>query len=368
MDIPHITRRSLIASAVTGSAAVLLAQPAELLDRASAAGRPACDPHSVVEPLGVHQAGILTNPPEHLQLAAFDLVAGTPRAQLVALLRDWQGAINLLARGLPLPDDAAPDKAPADTGEALSQRADRLTITIGFGPALFDDRFGLADQRPAALVDLPSFSGDALEVGRSHGDLSVQCCAETRLVAEHALRTLARMATGRATVRWVQAGFNEPPADPADGSGRNLFGFKDGTANLNPADAGRMARNVWVDPADTPAWMAGGTYQVYRRVRMITRTWDESVLSEQENVMGRRRATGAPFGGTREHDPVRSELLPATSHVRLANPRTGQASEDERILRRGYSFHDGLAADYFPHYAIVAWIADVEVHRTERYI
>jgi hypothetical protein len=27
-----------------------------------------------------------------------------------------------------------------------------------------------------------------------------------------------------------------------------------------------------------------------------------------------------------------------------------------------------LAADYFPHYAIVAWIADVEVHRTERYI
>jgi hypothetical protein len=46
----------------------------------------------------------------------------------------------------------------------------------------------------------------------------------------------------------------------------------------------------------------------------------------------------------------------------------GQASEDERILRRGYSFHDGLAADYFPHYAIVAWIADVEVHRTERYI
>jgi deferrochelatase/peroxidase EfeB len=28
--------------------------------------------------------------------------------------------------------------------------------------------------------------------------------------------------------------------------------------------------------------------------------------------------------------------------VRLANPRSGQASEDERILRRGYSFHDGI--------------------------
>jgi deferrochelatase/peroxidase EfeB len=345
MDIPHITRRSLIASAVTGGAAALLAQPAGLIEKAAAAADPACDPHGAVSPFGIHQAGIATPAPEHLQLAAFDLVAGTTRAQLIELLQEWQNAISLLTRGLPLPDAALPDEAPADTGEALSQRADHLTITIGFGTSLFDDRFGLASQRPAALVDLPAFTGDALVPTRSGGDLSVQCCSDTRLVAEHGLRTLARMAAGRAVVRWVQAGFNEPPSNPADGSGRNLFGFKDGTANLDSSDAARMARNVWVDPADGPAWLAGGTYQVYRRVVMIMKTWDESVLSEQEDVMGRRRATGAPFGGTRETDPVRSELMPLTAHVRVANPRTGTDSENERILRRGYSFHDGLAAD-----------------------
>lgn len=345
MDIPHITRRSLIASAVTGGAAALLVQPASLLEKANAAANPACDPHSSVNPFGIHQAGITTSAPEHLQLAAFDLVPGTTRQQLVELLQAWQGAIGLLTRGLPLPDAGEPDKAPADTGEALSQRADRLTITIGFGPSLFDARFGLADQRPAALVDLPAFTGDAIDPARSNGDLSVQCCAETRLVAEHALRTLARLATGRATVRWTQAGFNEPPSNPADGAGRNLFGFKDGTANLDANDPARMARNVWVDPADGPAWLAGGTYQVYRRVLMIVRTWDESVLSEQEDVMGRRRLTGAPFGGTRESDPVNNALMPLTAHIRVANPRTGTDSENERILRRGYSFHDGLAAD-----------------------
>jgi len=218
MDIPHITRRNLIATAVTGGAAALLAQPAGLIDKAAAAVDPACDPHAAVDPFGIHQAGITTPAPEHLQLAAFDLVPGTTRAQLIELLQEWQAAIALLTRGLPLPDAALPDKAPADTGEALSQRADQLTITIGFGPSLFDDRFGLAAQRPAALVELPAFTGDALVPARKGGDLSVQCCAGTRLVAEHGLRTLARLAADRAIVRWAQAGFNEPPANPADGS------------------------------------------------------------------------------------------------------------------------------------------------------
>ena len=37
---------------------------------------------------------------------------------------------------------------PDDTGEALGLPASRLTVTIGYGPSLFDDRFGLG--APAA--------------------------------------------------------------------------------------------------------------------------------------------------------------------------------------------------------------------------
>ncbi len=345
MHVPSLTRRRILTAAASTGAAALFAQPAGIIDKAVAAANPACDPHAAVNPYGINQAGITTSAPEHLQFAAFDLAPETTRAQLIVLLQTWQGAINTLTQGQPLPDAGAPDKAPADTGEALGQRADRLTITIGFGPSLFDGRFDLSSLRPAALVDIPAFTGDALDPARSNGDLSVQCCAGTRLVAEHALRTLARLATGRATVRWSQSGFNEPPADPAEGSGRNLLGFKDGTANLDATDSARMARNVWVDPSDGPAWLAGGTFQVYRRVLTNMRTWDESVLSEQEEVFGRRRLSGAPFGGVRENDPVDNAVTPLTAHIRLANPRNGAESENERILRRGYSFHDGLASD-----------------------
>ncbi len=360
MQAPYISRRSLLATAVTGGAAALLAQPAGMLDAALGSPSAAGDATAAIDPTGVHQGGITTPGQQHLQLGAFDLKPGITKAQLVALLQDWQLAIGTLAKGQPLPGADTPATAPFDTGEALGQYADRLTITIGFGPSLFDGRFGLATQRPAALVDIPAFTGDALNAALSNGDLSVQCCAENRLVAGHALRALARIGQDRATLRWVQQGFNEAPAQPGQGAGRNLFGFKDGTANLDAGDPVRMARNVWVDPSDGPAWMAGGTYQVYRRVYTKLRLWDESSLSEQEDSIGRRRLSGAPFGGVNETDRVDNALTPVTSHIRLANPRTGQASEDERILRRGYSFHDGLDAtgEYDAGLAFIAYQRD----------
>ena len=360
MELPHITRRNLIASAVTGGAAALLAQPASLIDSALASPAPTFDPTAVIDPTGVHQGGITTPGQQHLQLGAFDLKPGTTKAQLIELLQAWQAGIMALTKGQPLPGTDTPEVAPHDTGEALGQYADRLTITIGFGPSLFDGRFGLANQRPAALVDLPAFSGDALDGARSGGDLSVQCCAESRLVAGHALRSLARIGQATATLRWVQQGFNENPAMPGQGAGRNLLGFKDGTANLDANDPSRMARNVWVDPSDGPAWLAGGTFQVYRRVLTKVRQWDESSLKEQEEVIGRRRLSGAPFGGVNETDRVDNAQTPINSHIRLANPRTGQTSEDERILRRGYSFHDGLddAGEYNAGLAFIAYQRD----------
>ena len=49
------------------------------------------------------------------------------------------------------------DAPPDDTGEALGLPPAGLTLTIGFGASLFDDRFGLAGQcrREQALVAVP---------------------------------------------------------------------------------------------------------------------------------------------------------------------------------------------------------------------
>jgi deferrochelatase/peroxidase EfeB len=88
--------------------------------------------------------------------------------------------------------------------------------------------------------------------------------------------------------------------------------------------------------------MQGGTYLVARRIRIHIEKWDAEQLDDQQRAVGRQKQSGAPIGGVHERDPVVVARLDPRSHVRLANPRSGAASEDERILRRGYNFVDGL--------------------------
>lgn len=294
---------------------------------------------------GAHQAGITTPPQARILFQAFDATAGS-RGELERLLEAWSHAARSMCEGDPLPGPSAANRAPSDTGEALGLAASRLTITVGFGPPLFDSRYGLARTRPAALVDLPPFPTDRLDPTRCGGDLAVQACADDPQVAFHAVRNLARIARymNAARPRWSQAGFAKTPGSaPASETGRNLLGFKDGTNNLRGDDAAKMNTNVWVSD-EGPAWMRGGTYLVVRRVRTHVEKWDSSDLDEQEDVFGRRKVSGAPFGGTEEFDPVAPADEPRNAHIMLANPRRA-GSERERILRRGYNYTDGLLPD-----------------------
>ena len=293
--------------------------------------------------LGTNQAGITTPAQQHLSMAVIDLAVGSV-SDLRQLLRDMTRAAAAMTQGQAI-GGLDPSQGVADSGEVLDETPANLTITVGFGPSLFDGRFGLRSARPAPLADLPRFSKDQLDPNRTGGDLFVQACADSAQVADHAIRNLMIVARSRARLRWVQRGFLDVKGAPgaAGTTPRNLQGFRDGTANLDVTDAARMRRNVWADTAESPAWMANGTYAVIRRVRNLIEVWDAASLEEQENTIGRRKQSGAPFGGSRETDPVVSGNLPIHSHVRLANPRTGQASEDERILRRGFNYADGLA-------------------------
>ena len=93
-----------------------------------------------------------------------------------------------------MPGDAGDlNTPPDDTGEAVGLAPGNLTITIGYGPALFDDRFGLAARRPSALKTLPHLPKENLDPDNSDGDLCVQACADDPQVAFHAVRNLRRL-------------------------------------------------------------------------------------------------------------------------------------------------------------------------------
>ena len=299
---------------------------------------------------GPQQAGIVTPAQDRMHFAAFDITT-KDRAELVGLLKDWTRAAERMKAGLEAVDRGAvgglAEAPPGDTGEALDLPASALTLTIGFGPSLFDDRFGLAGQRPSALIDLPHFPQDKLDPARSGGDICVQACANDPQVAVHAIRNLARIGFGKVAVRWSQLGFGRTSTtSQSQSTPRNLFGFKDGTNNLKAEDVEALRQHVWARREDGPQWMEGGTYLVARRIRMNIEIWDRTSLGEQEGIIGRTKGPGAPLGKAEEFEPVDLKLkgsdgeplIGDDSHIRLAAPQTHGGA---RLLRRGYNFTDG---------------------------
>ena len=370
-----ISRRGLIGggSAVAGLAAGFAAGDAYAGHGDGAQGAPA----TTYAFRGEHQAGIATPAQDRLHFAAFDVTTRS-RAELVGLLKAWTLAAERMTQGLPAgpvgPTEGAPQAPPDDTGEAIGLSSGGLTITFGFGPGLFRDdhgrdRFGLAQRRPDALVDLPHFAGDQLDPARSRGDLCIQACSEDPQVAVHAIRNLARIGFGTVAVRWSQLGFGRTSTtSTAQATPRNLFGFKDGTANVKAEQTAALAEHVWVAADDDQAWLGGGSYLVARRIDMHIETWDRQGLQPQEEVVGRTKDTGAPLSGGTELSPLdlsmqgaSGPIIPADSHVAVVSPERNAGA---RMLRRGYNFVDGsnalggLDAGLF----FIAYVRDPRTH------
>ncbi|MET9397366.1 iron uptake transporter deferrochelatase/peroxidase subunit [Kitasatospora sp. NPDC002965] len=297
---------------------------------------------------GERQAGILEPQQARVQLAAFDLADGAGRDGLRALLRRWSRTAARLAAGEPA--DEFENQVALDAGPCS------LTVTFGFGAGLFD-KAGLADHRPAGLEPLPAFPADALDPARGDGDLFVQIGADDALVAVHALRVLQRQAAGTAALRWQASGFARTPgATPRPMTGRNLMGQIDGTNNPKPGEEGFAAKVFCAAGGDQPAWLAGGSFLVFRRIRMLLDNWEALPVDRQERVIGRRKTDGAPLGapaGAVESTPVDlgaqgpdgSLAVPADAHIRVAAPA---ANGGAAMLRRGFSYHDGLSSDGAP--------------------
>ncbi|WP_330331550.1 iron uptake transporter deferrochelatase/peroxidase subunit [Streptomyces sp. NBC_00536] len=309
---------------------------------------------------GEHQAGITTPLQAKGHVLAFDLAPGAGRKEAVALMRRWSDSARRLMAG--------EEAGAADSGIALDAGPCSLTITFGFGHSFFD-RTGLTARRPAALDPLPEFSADRLDPQRGNGDLWIQIGADDALVAFHALRTLQKDAGEAARVRWQMNGFNRTPGATAKPmTARNLLGQIDGTGNPKPSEAD-FDKRIFVPgagpgPAEH-AWMAGGSYAVVRRIRMLLDDWDKQPLAKQEQVIGRKKADGAPLTGGTETSKLDlaafgadgKPVIPSNAHARISAPaQNGGAA----MLRRPFSFHDGIGPDGAPDAGLlfICWQAD----------
>ncbi|MDQ1037414.1 dye decolorizing peroxidase [Streptomyces sp. V3I8] len=357
-----VSRRRLLGTA--GATGLALGAAGGAAGYAAAPAVPAADRTALLSSVGAdevmfhgkHQPGITTALQARGHLVAFDLRAGAGRREAAALLRRWSTTARRLMAG-----EAS---ASGDTGVARDAGPSSLTVTFGFGHSFFA-RTGLEKRRPVALDPLPDFSSDHLDKARSNGDLWVQIGANDSLVAFHALRAIQQDAGDAARVRWQMNGFNRSPgATTRPMTTRNLMGQIDGTRNPKPSEPD-FDRRIFVPDAGDPSWMAGGSYAVVRRIRMLLDDWEKLSVKDQEDVIGRRKSDGAALSGGTEATAMDLEktggdgrlVVPVNAHARITRPdENGGAA----MLRRPFSFHDGIDADGVPDAGLlfVCWQAD----------
>lgn len=284
-----------------------------------------------ISPWGTHQPGVTAHPGAVTEVVALDLVddlaAAGDRERLARLMRVWSTDVEAFAHGRGAPGDTAPWLA--------SKHAD-LTVTLGYGPRLFDAPWNLP--RPVGFAAVPAMKHDQLEKAWSGGDLLLVVSGREGTTVGHVVRRLVADAAPFATQRWRQSGtWNPHSPSGAPVTGRNLFGQVDGSANPKPG-TDLFDQTVWIRRG---AW-AGGTTVVVRRIRMDLPTWDTLTRQEQEGSVGRDLAEGAPLTGGGELDDVDLAardgdrfVVNPHAHARRSHPSTNGG---RRIFRKGANY------------------------------
>ncbi len=300
---------------------------------------------------GVHQAGIVTPHQLFGIMCAFDVTARDVK-ELEKLFRTLTARIEFLTQGGEYQD---PDEKMPPAGSGLlgkSFRPDGLTITVGVGSSLFDERYGLAGNKPVHLQEMRDFPNDKLQKDWCDGDLSIQFCAFSPETCQAALRDILKHTAQFTIIRWSIDGFL-PKAEPQALAARNLLGYRDGSGNPDVSDPKIAEQVLWTGVAansqDEPKWAKNGSYQAIRVIRHFVEFWDRTPLQEQNAIFGREKYSGAPLDGSKESDTAdftkdpEGKITPKDSHMRIANPRNPEFMKKHLLFRRAFNYSRGLS-------------------------
>lgn len=347
----RVGRRSFLIGAGTGTAVAALA--ATGISEASKHPGPAAPAPGAasVDFHGITQAGIYRPAAQQAQacFAVFRVLA-KDRDEFKALLQTLTVKGVRLGSGQRADDPVASTELPVVGGGpptnsgilGMDVPPDSFTMTVGLAASIFDNpAYGLAGKKPKGLTEMKTFPNDAPDPAWVGGDLILQLCADSTDMIHYALRDITKATRGAMQLQWKINGFHSAPRP--SGAPRNLFGYKDGIVNPAPEEP-----LVWISKdSGQPDWAIGGTFMVVRLIRMLVEFWDRVGLTEQDTMIGRHRASGAPLGAENETDTPdyandpNGETIPLNAHIRLANPRT-PATDASRFLRRGYNYDLGI--------------------------
>lgn len=319
-----ISRRGFLTA---GTAAASAAAGAVVANSLHPTQDPTAFGSAKVNPHGKHQAGIALDLQAHTRFIAFDVSQKVEKPELVKWAELITDDINRLTNGEPVLADPAAQFAGLPA---------RLTITVGFGPALLKR---LKIESPKGFIQLPAFKIDRLTPEYSDGDILIHVAADDPITLFYASRSLIRDTEGFANLRWVQDGFSNAIGVTKPGTTqRNLMGQIDGTDNPAPG-TDQFNRQVWIH--DGPDWAIGGTQLVLRRIKMNLDTWDRLSTNQKEGVIGRKLSNGAPLGGVNELDLPNFgavdengiKVIPPYAHIRKA-----AGKPEQQFFRRPFNY------------------------------
>lgn len=268
-----------------------------------------------------------------------------------------------------------------------------LSITVGYGPALFDT----IGQQGIAPSELKRFRsplvsgggsvslGSGLSYGASITENLADCAISLQFLAQTQLSVKRAVVETWKQIEKINAQFSTEVLRiiaAYDGFGRDdrrsWIGFFDGTSNLR-SDQRLDAIEIKPRSVSAPdSWKERGCYLCFMRIRVDLAPWQMLSRTQQETLVGRDKLTGCAL----HHDQLSNEINPVPgcpvatgghvedgqnsvfreaprpagspslrqSHIHRANQGRSNVSDPEsrRVFRQGYEFLDGINTDGQP--------------------